>query len=495
MHAESRLLLSVLVPLGAAGLAVLLGERRRNLREGATLAASLLLFALTASLLPTVKAGNLPEVRALSLSPGLSLHLKADEMGLLFALLSSFLWILTSVYNVGYLRAGKLPRQTAYYAAFAVCLSAATGIAFAANPLTFFLFYELLTVATYPLVTHDRTPEALAAGRKYLAYTLAAGQALLLTAVWLEFRSPGFTFTPGGAVAWIFGGAEAVALFVLFLLGVGVKCAIMPLHPWLPAAMVAPTPVSALLHAVAVVKAGAFGVLRVCGWVFGPEVLAQTGCGPLLALLASATIVLASLRALAEPNLKRRLAYSTVSQLSYIALGAGLAAPAAFFGAAFHVAAHGFLKITLFFAAGSSYLRSHETEIPRLEGWGRRLPVTFGAFALGALGLVGTPLWMGFISKWNLGWGAVEAGRPEILLVLVLSALLNFAYFFPILRLAFFPRRPEPLRWREGSWMLWGPPAVTGVLSLLLGIFPDAGFSFLTLAWKAAERAAQGGLM
>ena len=484
-------LLAVLVSLLAAG-AILLSDRRPNLREGWTFLAAAVKFLLVVSMLPTVLAGGVIESGYLELLPGWSLQLRADLFGLVFALLASSLWILTSIYSIGYMRAGHYTHQTGYFASFAVCLSATMGIAFAGNLITFFLFYEMLTLATYPLVVHDRSEEAVAAGRKYLAYTLGAGQLLLLATVAVSFLAPGAAFQPGGFLAGTASLGVLGLVFVASLIGVGAKAAIMPLHSWLPAAMVAPTPVSALLHAVAVVKAGTFGCVRLVHYVFGVDLLRAMGADTVLAVAAALTILLASVRALGEQNLKRRLAYSTVSQLSYIVLGAAIGSMAAVAGAMFHIVAHGFMKITLFFCAGAIYIKTHKLEIPDLAGLGRQMPITFGAFTLGALGLAGTPLCVGFISKWQLGTGALESGQAVFLAVLVASGVLNFAYFFPVVYTAFFGRPGEAVRYDEANPALWAPLALTALVSIVLGIYPNAGLHFYDLAWAAAESVMAG---
>ena len=486
-----RPLLAILVSLLAAGL-ILCSGRRPNLRDTWTMLAASVQFLLVLSLVPTVVAGQRVDAAYIELLPGLALQLRADPFGLLFALLASGLWILTSLYSVGYMRAGQYPHQTGYCASFAAALSATMGVAFAANLLTFFVFYELLTLATYPLVVHNRDAEALAAGRKYLAYTLGAGQCLLVLLVWLQQLVPGATFQPGGVLAGNASTGELVALCFLGIMGVGVKAAIMPLHGWLPAAMVAPTPVSALLHAVAVVKAGTFGCVRLIHFVFGFEVLHALGADMLLAGAAGATVLLASLRALGESHLKRRLAYSTVSQLSYIVLGAVLGSPAALAGAMFHMVAHGCMKITLFFCAGAIDLQTHRLEIATFAGLGRQMPITFGAFTLGALGLAGTPLFVGFISKWQLGVGAIEAGHAVFLGILVLSGLLNVAYFAPIIVTAFFGQGGAAAPVREARALVWVPLALTALLSLVLGLVPNAGLDLYHLAWQAAGQLMAG---
>ena len=484
-----RPLAAVLVSLLAAGL-VRVSGRRPLLRESWTFGAALIKLALVASMLPVVLAGGVVESSRLSLLPGLSLHLRADPLGMLFALVASTLWLLTSIYSVGYMRAGRYENQTGYFASFAVCVSATIGLAFAANLLTFFLFYEVLTLATYPLVAHNRTPEARAGGRTYLVYTLTAGQALLLAVVWTYSLTPGGEFRPGGLLPPGLPAGTVLGLFALFIAGLGVKAAIMPLHGWLPVAMVAPTPVSALLHAVAVVKAGAFGCLRVVGFVFGVDLLRDVGADMVLAVLASATILLASLRALGETHLKRRLAYSTVSQLSYIVLGSALGSVAALAGAMFHIAAHGFMKITLFFCAGAIHTESHRDDVSQLGGLGRQMPITMTAFAIAAAGLAGTPLLAGFVSKWNLGLGAAAAGHWVFIAVLVTSGVLNLAYFFPIVYDAFF----APAHGEVGPerLTLTAPLAVTALAAFLLGIMPDLGAGFYRLAWSAASSVVAG---
>lgn len=480
-------------PLAAVGVSllaavlILLSHRRPNLREAWSLLAALAKFAIVASMLPEVLAGLTFETAPVSIVPGFTLHLRTDSFGMVFALLASGLWILTSVYSIGYMRSGGYGHQTSYFASFAVCLSSTIGIAFSANLPTLLVFYEILTIATYPLVVQKRNVEAIAGGRKYLVYTLVAGQVFLVAVVWAALLVPGAEFQPGGFLQGAGSPAVLRTLFVLFILGVGVKAAIMPLHGWLPAAMVAPTPVSALLHAVAVVKAGTFACLRIVGWVFGVDLLRDLGLDVWLALAAGLTIVIASLRALGEDHLKRRLAYSTVSQLSYIVLGAALGSLHALIGAIFHIVAHGFMKITLFFCAGSIYTNTHKEYVSELDGLGRKMPATFGAFTLGALGLAGMPLLAGFVSKWNLGLGALEAGEPVYLGILVLSGVLNFAYFFPIVHAGFFGGPSEPFRFREPTGAIWIPLTITALASVLLGIYPDFGLAFYRLAVTAAQ--------
>jgi len=473
---------AVMVSLIAVPL-IMLSSRHANLREFWTLAASIVKFSLVFLLLPGALAGRIAGFTFWEISPGIALALKADQFGVFFALIASGLWILTSIYSIGYVRGLKEHKQTRYFASFAVCLSATIGIAFAANLLTFVFFYEILTIATYPLVIHKETKVAIAAGRKYLVYTLTAGVLLIAATAWTYRIAGTVDFRAGG----LFGNASfspsaITVLFLLFLGGVGVKAAIMPLHSWLPAAMAAPTPVSALLHAVAVVKSGVFGVVRVVGFVFGPALMRQFDLNILLATVAGVTIILASLLAFRQDNLKHRLAYSTVGHLSYIVLGAALLSPASLIGGLLHIANHATMKITLFFCAGAIYVRHHKEKISELDGIGRVMPWTMGAFTVGAIGLAGIPPINGFVSKWQLGLGALQADEILPLAVLVLSGLLNAGYFAPIIYRAFLKKPAVPFDHGEASPAMVIPIVITALFSLLLGLDPDLFFHFYRLA-------------
>jgi multicomponent Na+:H+ antiporter subunit D len=366
------------------------------------------------------------------------------------------------------------------------------GIAFAANLMTFFIFYEVLTISTYPLVIHKESPAAISAGRKYLAFLLSGGVALLL-AVGLTQRTAGtLNFTPGGFLPVSMGPAALLGLFVLFLVGVGAKAGVMPLHSWLPTAMIAPTPVSALLHAVAVVKAGVFGFARVMGFVFGPELAAEIGAATLTAVAAAATVVIASLLAMAQDNLKRRLAYSTIGHLSYIILGTVLLAPAGWLGGLFHITTHAAMKITLFFCAGAIYVKTGRENVSELDGIGKQMPLTMAAFAVGALGLAGLPPVGGFISKWFLVQGAVESGHLLLLAALLPSGLLNAGYLFPIVIRAFFKSSKDFNKFDEAPLLMVIPLLFTAAFSLLLGIYPDGIFYFYSLACAAVASVMNG---
>ncbi len=479
-------ILAVMVSLVAVPL-ILFSTRNRNLREFWTISASLIKFGLVLTLLPGAVANRTAEISLFELAPGIKLALKADPFGVFFALIASGLWIFTSFYSIGYVRSLNEHKQTRYFAFFAVCLSATIGIAFSANLLTFIIFYEILTIATYPLVIHKETPVAIRAGRKYLLYTLSAGL-LLIAATLITYQIAGtLDFKAGGLFPQdLLSPSTATILFLLFLGGVGVKAAIMPIHSWLPTAMAAPTPVSALLHAVAVVKSGVFGVIRLVGFVFGPALMRQFGLNHILLVLAGITIILASLIALKQDNLKRLLAYSTIGHLSYIVLGAALLSPAGFTGGMMHIAFHATMKITLFFCAGAIYVNLHRENISELDGIGKVMPWTMGAFTVSAIGLAGIPPINGFVSKWYLGLGSIQSDNLIPLFILVISGLLNAAYFFPIVHRAFF-REPRNLEGKkEASAFMVVPLVITAILSLLFGLYPDLWLHFYQLATKIA---------
>jgi multicomponent Na+:H+ antiporter subunit D len=470
-------LLAVLVSAVGALLIARTGERRANLREFWSVAAGVLQFALVASMIPDVVAGRAPQCVVSRMLPGIELAFRVDAFGLLFGLGASILWIATSFYSIGYMRALEERSQTRYFACFALALSATMGVAFSANLFTLFLFYEALTLTTYPLVAHKETPEARAGGRTYVIYLLGAAKLFLVAAIILTYNVAGtLDFRQGGIlpVQEIAGRPTLLfVVFALFLFGFA-KNAVMPLHSWLPAAMVAPTPVSALLHAVAVVKTGVFATLRVFLFVFGPEAMRLLGADALALGVASVTILGGSLLALGQDNLKARLAFSTVSQLSYIVLGAALLTPSGITGGVAHVTNHAVSKITLFLCAGSIYVSTHKTEVSQMSGLARQMPWTMAAFALASLSMVGIPPASGFVSKWYLALGSVERGSPWLVGVLLASSLLNAAYLSPIVYRAYFEDAPSFGEHKifEVPWMVV-PLVLTAVASLLLGIYPD----------------------
>ncbi len=469
------MLLALVVPLAAAPLVVLAG-RRPNLRESVTLVAATILFGLVATLAPQVMDGARPTMILAEPFPGLPLALALEPLGLLFALVASFLWLITSVYSIGYMRGHKEQHQTRFYAYFAVALAAVMGVAFAGNMLTLFVFYEVLTLSTYPLVTHAGTDQARRAGRIYLGLLLGTSVVFLLLAiVWTWSLAGTLDFTPGGILGGTAPTATLGLLLVLYVIGIG-KAALMPFHRWLPAAMVAPTPVSALLHAVAVVKAGVFTILKVSVYLFGSGLMITLVVSQWLQYVAAATILLASLVAMRQDNLKARLAYSTISQLGYVVLGALLANAAGIVGSAMHIATHAFGKITLFFCAGAILVATHKTEVSQMHGLGRRMPITMAAFLIASLSIIGLPPAGGTWSKWYLAIGTLEAGQLTLLAILMISSLLNIAYLMPIPLRAFFsapPSNDASSGMREAPLPCLAAIAITAVGCLALFFYPE----------------------
>ena len=436
--ASLRPIAAVLVSVVAIPL-IVGSHGRPNLREAWTMLAALTKLAIVGSMVPGVLSGTVYVTDLGTMVADINFALRVDALGLLFGLLASALWVITSLYSIGYMRGLSEHNQTRYFASFAASLATAIGVAFASNLVTLFIFYELLTVATYPLVAHDEDDEARAAGRKYLAYTFIGGVAVL-TGTLLVYLLVGTTAFSAGGIAGLATSDPALARLAFALLagGFGVKAALMPVHSWLPDAMVAPTPVSGLLHAVAVVKSGVFGIARVTLDVFGPEAVQDLGMGLPLAAVAAFTLLTASVIALRQDNLKRRLAYSTISQLSYIVLGLGVLSGDAIVGGLLHIPAHAFMKLTLFFCAGAIHVETHTDDISNMAGIGKRMPLTMTAFAVAAAGMAGIPLIAGFVSKWYLLIGSVDAGQGIFAIALLVSGMLNIGYFWPIVYQAFF---------------------------------------------------------
>ena len=473
MSSEIAILLALAIPLLGSVLIALSGAHP-NVREGITLVTSVLLALAVYSLVPKVLAGARPTLDLIDIMPGMPLRFTVEPLGMLFAAVASLLWPINSLYSIGYMRANEETHQTRFYVCFAIAIASTMGVALAGNLLTLFIFYEAISLSTYPLVTHKGTSDAIQAGRVYLGILLGTSIGFFLLAIlWTWYSAGTLDFRVGGILAGHVHGPQLGILLFLYMFGIG-KAALMPVHRWLPAAMVAPTPVSALLHAVAVVKGGVFAVVKVIVYIFGLELLnAEAGSTHWLLYVAGFTLIAASVIALRQDNLKRRLAYSTISQLSYVVLGAALFAPLAVMGAALHIAAHAFGKITLFFAAGSIYTAAHKTEISQLNGIGRRMPWTMGAFAVGSLSMIGLPLAAGFISKWYLLQGAFQSQRWPALGIIVLSTLLNAAYFAPIVYAAFFkPENDRSPEHGEAPWPVVVALVATAVLTVLLFLFP-----------------------
>ena len=476
--------LAVIVSILAVPLIV--STRRANFREGWTFLAAIAKFSIIASMTPLILDGVEIEYTIAQVLPSVAIKLRVDSFGMLFALVSSFLWIATSAYSVGYMRGLKEHSQTRYFSFFALSLSATIGVAFSANLLTLYLFYEMLSFANYPLVTHHQDMEGRSSGRKYLLFIVGSSIGLVLPAMLFIYHMTGtLEFANQGFIAGIVSPKLIWILVLLFVFGFA-KAAIMPFHSWLPAAMVAPTPVSALLHAVAVVKVGVFCILRVLTGVFGTQLLFSFQMDTILLYLASFTIITASLVALSQDSLKSRLAYSTIGQLSYIILGAALLSPKGMIGGMIHIAMHAFGKITLFFCAGAIFVATGTKNISQMAGIGKRMPVTLACFFIGALSVIGIPPGGGFISKWYLLLGTLEANQMVMLFVLLSSSLLNAAYFLPIVYKAFFCTPEESLfenKINEAPPWCLVPLTITAISSIYLFFYPEP---FLSLAKMAS---------
>jgi multicomponent Na+:H+ antiporter subunit D len=443
MTPETAILVAIGIPLIGALAIALAGRISPNIREAATAITSVSLIWVVWGLLPLLMDGGRPSIELSEVMPGLSIAFTVEPLGMLFAALASGLWLINSIYSVGYMRGNNEKNQTRFYACFALALSATMGIAFAGNLFTLFLFYELLTLSTYPLVAHKGDAATVRSARIYLGVLLSTSIGLFLPAIIWTYSIAGTgDFTTGGILAGKLNDPEIGLLLGLFVFGIG-KAAVMPMHKWLPAAMVAPTPVSALLHAVAVVKAGVFAITKIIVYVFGIEFLFAAPSSQWLLYAAAFTIITASLVAIRQTNIKRLLAYSTIAQLSYVVMATAILKPLAEVGAALHMVAHAFGKITLFFAAGAIYVASKKTEIQQLRGIGRRMPWTMAAFTIGALSMIGVPPTAGFVSKWYILAGAFEADNLVAVFTIIASTVLNAAYFLPILYMVWFEREKE----------------------------------------------------
>jgi multicomponent Na+:H+ antiporter subunit D len=483
-HEEIRLLLAILAPLLGAGLVMAAGKRP-NVRETCSFLAAATLFVITASLIPAVHAGQKLHFPLFNLLPGLSVALRADALSMVFAVSASFLWMITVFYSAGYMRGLQEHEQTRFNTCFALALFGAIGCAFADNLLTLYLFYEIVSICTYPLVAHHQDEESYSSGQKYLTYLTGTAKGLILPAMVLIYVLTGSldfadNIRTGIIPASVHHGV-IVALYVCCILGFA-KNGVMPFHNWLPSAMVAPTPVSALLHAVAVVKVGVFSTVRVMLYVFGTKTMHDLDLGLPTAYFVSITIVVGSIIALSKDNLKARLAYSTVSQLSYIILGVALLSDAGIEGGLIHIANHAFSKITLFFCAGAIYVATHKKNISEMSGLGRVMPFTFGAFALASLSMIGAPPVAGFVTKWYLLNGAWDARSIGIICVLLVSTLLNAAYFAPVVYQGFFGKTSEAdvkHKHKEAHPMLVVPLGITAAISVFIGLYPGFFMSFV----------------
>jgi len=488
MEIESaKLLYALLAPMVGA-LVVMRCGRQPDLREGVSFAASVTMFCLILSMVPDVLSGHRLHFTLFDILPGLSVSLRADGFSMIFALVASFLWMLAVFYSMGYMRGLKEHAQTRFNACFALALFGAIGVAFSDNLFTMYLFYEIVSICTYPLVVHHQDAESYTGARKYIIYLTTTAKGLLLPAMILIYVLTGTLDFADNISTGIFPAdtntALVTMLYIFCLLGFA-KNGVMPFHNWLPSAMVAPTPVSALLHAVAVVKVGVFSTTRVMLYVFGVNTMSALHLGIPTAYFVSFTILTASIIALSKDNLKARLAYSTVSQLSYIILGVALLTPDGIQGGLIHIANHAFSKITLFFCAGAIYVATHKKNISEMGGLGKSMPFTFAAFGIASLSMIGAPPVAGFVTKWKLLIGTMEMPSPHyigILLVLLASTLLNVGYFAPVTYKAFFGKRPVGEQFegiKEAPLSMVIPLMVAAIISVLIGVYPDFMMHFV----------------
>ncbi len=482
---EPNLGLAVMIPLFGS-LVVMTMKNHPNIREFISSCSSILLFIIVLSFIPALKAGQTLVYPIFNILPGLSITLRADGFSMIFAMVASSLWVIAVFYSMGYMRAHDEPCQTRFNACFALAIFGAIGVALSDNLFTLYLFYEIVSVCTYPLVAHHQDEEGYSGGRKYLIYLTTTAKMFLLPALILIYvlvgnlDFPHNIFTgmfPADTQSWVI-----VMLYCFCILGFA-KNGIMPLHHWLPGAMVAPTPVSALLHAVAVVKVGVFCTTRTMLYVFGVDTMNMLNLGIPTAYFVGFTIIMASVIALSKDNLKARLAYSTVSQLSYIILGVALLTPKGIHGGLIHIVNHGFSKITLFFCAGAIYIAAHKKYISEMSGLGRKMPFTFGAFAVASLSMIGAPPVAGFVSKWLLLVGSMEAHQIGILLILITSTVLNVGYFAPVTYKAFFGKPPEGTTpgIKEAPLSMLIPILIAVTISVYIGINPDFMMQFVTM--------------
>ncbi len=457
---------------------VLFGEKFRNLREASTLIAGIAKFAIVCTMITPILAGKTLTHSFVSFAPGLELAFRVDGLGLLFALVASFLWIITSIYSIGYMRSLHEHSQTRFYSFFALALSATLGVAFAANLLTLYVFYELLSISTWPLVTHHQDKDARRGGRTYLTYLLGTSVGFLLPAMIFSYVKSGgnsMEFINKGFIGTFVQDPQIAMVLLLFFVFGFAKAGLMPFHSWLPGAMVAPTPVSALLHAVAVVKVGVFCVIRVFTGVFDVALLQSANIAIIVSWIAAFTVITSSLIALTQDNLKRFLAFSTIGQLSYIVLGVSLLSPMGQAGSMMHIAMHATGKITLFMCVGAIFVATGKKYCSEIKGLGRKMPFTFAAFLIGALSVTGLPPTGGFISKWYLLVGTLQSGHAALLVVFLVSTALNAVYLMKPVYYGFF--LPETsCDWKPGfkEAPLWcvTPPVLTALLTVFLFFQP-----------------------
>ncbi len=485
-----RPVLAVFVPFICAFLVVASGEKHKNLRDMWSLVASLSVVILVASLMPWAVKGIIVESpinNLVRISPVLVVQFRVDSFGAFFGGLSAFMWIFMTIYSIGYMRRMQERNTTRFFACFALAISAGIGIAFSGNLFTLFIFYEMLSISVYPLIMHHETEEAMKAGRTYLMYVLIGGVfilgAMAITYVWAGT----LTFSKIGILRGTASPNQLRLLFMLFIVGFGVKSAIMPLHGWLPLSMVAPTPANALLS---VLEAGVFGIGRLVMHMYGVDLVRELGLSLPLAYVATISILLASVYAWRQDNLKKRLAYSTISQLSYTILGIALITQNSITGGIIHIVHGALMKNTLFFCAGVIFVQTGKKNISEMKGLAKRMPITMTIFSVCALGVVGIPPMVGFLTKWYLAIGTLEAGQPIFLVVIMVSAMLNAAYYLPPIYDGFFGEDPDGITENcEAPMSMLLPIIITGSFVLFFGIFANVPYTPLKIVHLIVNKA------
>ncbi len=477
------ILSSIILPF-IGGVSNITFHRFENVRDILTLVISILTFVCVLLIVIKFNSDDISDFSLLTVMPGLEIAFHVEPLGLLFATVASGLWIVTHIYAIGYMRGNRESHHARFFACFCIAIGTTLALTFSKNLFTLFIFYEVLTISTFPLVAHKGTREALFGAKTYLTILLGTSVGLQLIAIISVYIFAGtLDFSNQGILVGKVTNFQASILLALFAFGIG-KAALMPFHKWLPAAMVAPTPVSALLHAVAVVKAGVFTILKVGVYIFGIDFLKDTGASNWLIWLACFSILSASIVAMTKDNLKARLAYSTISQLSYITLGLALANSLGVLGGALHIATHALGKITLFMCAGSIYVATHRTKVSELDGFGRIMPITFGAFLIGAVSIIGLPPLGGSWSKWLLVLGAVEADQIFVVAAFMISSVLNIVYLLPIISRAFFilpanSQGGDTVEIKEAPFLCWMPTVLTATGCLILFFYSGDLYNFL----------------
>lgn len=477
--------LAVIIPLLFFVVIYMVERRSWRLRNALAVLAPLASFVFLASNYSRVLAGERVLIEFPAILPPLGMSFSVDYLSLLVGLVVSGVWFLVAVYSTEYMV--KEHAKNRYYPFSTLTLAGTMGVVLSGDLFTLFLFFELMSLSAYVLVVHEETAEAMRAGYKYLVLTIIGGLALFFAIIAVFEIAGTVSFASGGFIAEASG--LAVLAFYGFLIGFGIKAGIVPLHVWLPEAHpVAPSPASALLSGI-MLKTGVYGLIRVVFNVFGREVVRAGGLDTVLLGLAAVTIFLGSAVAIAQDDIKRRLAYSSVGQMGYILLGIGLLQERALIGAIFHIFAHAIMKATLFLSAGAIIYKTGKRRVSEWRGLGREMTVTMVSFTVAALSMIGIPPLVGFVSKWELALGSLDAGSWGFVILLLLSSLMNFIYYFPVIQNTLFgeqhaAKEVSP-KTRELPLAMLAPIVFMALVIVFVDLFPQSGV--LDLAKRAAQ--------